>query len=127
MKYTLAVLLGTLTSAIAIAHRAPQVTSTGADWSLNVAAVSSPAAPSSAQPQLSSLGDRVVLSWVERSGDIATLRFSERTDNGWTEARTVAAGTNWFVNWADVPSVIPLQHESMAAHWLQKSAASTYA
>ena len=43
------------------------------------------------------------------------------------QARTVASGANWFVNWADVPSVIPLQHESMAAHWLQKSAASTYA
>jgi hypothetical protein len=127
VKYMVAVLLGTLTSAITIAHRVPQVTSTEADWSLNVATVSSPAAPNSAQPQLSSLGDRVVLSWVERSGDAATLRFSERTDNGWTDARTVAAGANWFVNWADVPSVIPLQHESMAAHWLQKSAASTYA
>lgn len=127
MKYMVAVLFGTLMSAITLAHRVPQVASTGANWSLNVATVSSPAGPNSAQPQLSSLGDRVVLSWVERSGDTATLRFSERTDNGWTEARTVAAGANWFVNWADVPSVIPLQHESMAAHWLQKSAASTYA
>jgi hypothetical protein len=89
--------------------------------------VPSPAAPNSAQPQLSALGDRVVLSWVERSGERATLRFSERTDGGWTDAATVASGVNWFVNWADVPSVIPLQHESMAAHWLQKSAASTYA
>jgi hypothetical protein len=91
---------------------------------LDVMALTSPAASNSAQPQLSALGDRVVLSWVERSGESATLRFSERTDTGWTEARTVATGTNWFVNWADVPSVIPLQHESMAAHWLQNSAAS---
>ena len=97
------------------------------DWRLDVRPLTSPAAVNSGQPQLSALGTRVVLSWVERSGDTATLRFSDRTDTGWTEPQTVASGANWFVNWADVPSVIPLQHESMAAHWLQKSASSTYA
>jgi hypothetical protein len=44
---------------------------------------------------------------------------------GWTEARRAASGDNYFVNWADVPSVIRLQDGSLAAHWLQKSAAST--
>ena len=96
-------------------------------WSLEVVPVTSPAGANSAQPQLAAERNRVVLSWVERSGENATLRFSERTDSGWTEARTVASGTNWFVNWADVPSVIPLHHESMAAHWLQKSGTGTYA
>ena len=104
-----------------------QTSPTAINWTLDVRPLTSPAAPNSAQPQLSALGNRVVLSWVERAGDTATLRFSDRTDSGWTEAQTVASGANWFVNWADVPSVIPLQHESMAAHWLQKSAASTYA
>jgi hypothetical protein len=124
VKQVTVVLLGILTFVIAPVRGEPQVPSTRAIWSLNVTALSSPAAANSGQPQLSSLGDRVVLSWVERSGESATLRFSERTDTGWTEARTVATGTDWFVNWADVPSVIPLQHESMAAHWLQTSAAS---
>lgn len=127
MRQAAAVLLCVVTLAIMSVPGRSQVASSGANWAPNVTAVPSPAAPSSAQPQLSALGDRVVLSWVERSGESATLRFSERTDSGWTEARTVASGVNWFVNWADVPSVIPLQHESMAAHWLQKSAASTYA
>ena len=127
MKCAAAALLCLLLWVIASASGRSQVTSTGANWLLNVTALPSPAAPNSAQPQLSTLGDRVVLSWIERSGEKATLRFSERTDSGWTEARTVASGANWFVNWADVPSVIPLPHESMAAHWLQKSAASTYA
>jgi len=124
VKQVAAVLLCTLMLVITPLPGESQITSAGANWSLNVTTLSSPAAPNSAQPQLSTLGDRVVLSWVERSGDSASLRFSERTDNGWTEARTVATGTDWFVNWADVPSVIPLQHESMAAHWLQNSAAS---
>lgn len=105
----------------------PQAGADGGNWSVTITPVTSPASPDSGQPQLSALGSRVVLSWVERAGDKATLRFSDRTDTGWTDAQTVASGGDWFVNWADVPSVIPLQHESMAAHWLQKSANSTYA
>ncbi len=126
-KQSVAVLLSVLAVLIWSTRGQSQVMSISTNWPLTVTALASPAAVDSGQPQLSALGNRVVLSWVERSGDRATLRFSERTDSGWTEARTVASGADWFVNWADVPSVIPLQHESMAAHWLQKSAASTYA
>ena len=97
------------------------------DWSPVVTPLASPAPANSAQPQLSVEGDHAVLSWVERSGDSATLRFSERTPNGWTDARTVASGNDWFVNWADVPSVVRLQNGNLAGHWLQKSAGSTYA
>ena len=97
------------------------------DWSPSVTPLTSPAAANSAQPQLSTQGDHAVLSWIERSGDTAALRFSERTTTGWTDARTVASGTNWFVNWADVPSVVRLQNGTLAAHWLQKSAGSSYA
>jgi hypothetical protein len=64
---------------------------------------------------------------VERTGPTATLRFAERTDGGWSGPRTVASGTNWFVNWADVPSVLRLADGSLAAHWLQKSGEGTYA
>jgi hypothetical protein len=120
------VLLTALSVIVGTARTNSQVRS-APTWSLDVVPLTSPAAPNSAQPQLSAVGERVVLSWIERAGDNASLRFAERTDAGWTDARTVASGTNWFVNWADVPSVIPMQHESMAAHWLQKSANSTYA
>ena len=89
--------------------------------------LTSPATGSSAQPQLSVSKRGVLLSWIERSGDLATLKFSERTTAGWTPARTVASGRNWFVNWADVPSVVRLPAGALVAHWLQKSAASTYA
>jgi hypothetical protein len=124
VRRTVAVLLSVSALFAVSAWIRSQASSATTHWMLDVISLTSPAASNSAQPQLSTFGDRVVLSWVEQSGSSATLRFSERTDNGWTEARTVATGTNWFVNWADVPSVIPLQHESMAAHWLQNSAAS---
>lgn len=87
----------------------------------------SPAAERSAQPQLTVSDDSAILSWVERSGRTAALRFAERTPGGWSEARTVASGEDWFVNWADVPSVTRLADASLAAHWLQKSGPGTYA
>jgi hypothetical protein len=89
--------------------------------------IATPAAVNSAQPQLSTSRRGVLLSWIERTGDLATLKFSERTTAGWSPARTVASGRNWFVNWADVPSVLRLPSGALVAHWLQKSAASTYA
>jgi hypothetical protein len=33
----------------------------------------------------------------------------------------VASGSDWFVNWADVPSVARLANGTLVGHWLQKS------
>ena len=94
---------------------------------LSINQIQTPAPAGSAQPQLTVSDRGVLLSWIERSGDTATLRFAERTRDGWGEARTVASGSDWFVNWADVPSVIRLADDSLYAHWLQKSGPDTYA
>lgn len=96
-------------------------------WAVSVKPLATPAAAASAQPQLSVSDRGVLLSWIERSGDTATLKFAERSGSGWSPARVVASGTDWFVNWADVPSVLRLSNGAIVAHWLQKSAADTYA
>jgi hypothetical protein len=96
-------------------------------WSLSIEPVSSPAAPNSGQPHLSTSPRGVLLSWIERDGQKAALRFAERTSAGWSAPRSVASGSDWFVNWADVPSVIRLANGTLAAHWLQKSGPDTYA
>jgi hypothetical protein len=93
----------------------------------NIAATASPAGPSSAQPQLTVSARGVLLSWIERTGDVAALKFAERKGDAWTTPRTVASGRDWFVNWADVPSVIRLADGSLYGHWLQKSGPDTYA
>ena len=98
-----------------------------AAWQITPEALPSPALPNSAQPQLSVSDRGVLLSWIERSGDLATLRFAERTAAGWSAPRTIAAGRDWFVNWADVPSVLRLPSGVLVAHWLQKSGPDTYA
>ncbi|MDP2322276.1 MAG: sialidase family protein [Acidobacteriota bacterium] len=90
-------------------------------------AITSPASGTSAQPQLTVSSRGVLLSWIERTGDLATLKFAERTASGWTDARTVASGRDWFVNWADVPSVMRLPNGTLVGHWLQKSGPDTYA
>ena len=97
-----------------------------AGW-ITVRETASPALGDSAQPQLSASNGAPILSWIERQETRATLKFAERTASGWSQPRVVASGGDWFVNWADVPSVIRLGDGTLAAHWLQKSGASTYA
>jgi len=97
------------------------------EWRPAIQRLDSPAAEVSAQPQLTVSPRGVLLSWIERVGARASLKFAERTPTGWSEPRTVASGEDWFVNWADVPSVLRLDDGTLAAHWLQMSGKDTYA
>ena len=99
------------------------------DQALPIRASESPTDGDSREPELNATHDgRIILSWVEKIGAKRyALRFSNRDGNGWSEPLTVAEGENWFVNWADFPSVIALQDGSLAAHWLVKSGTGTYA
>ena len=96
---------------------------------LTITPTQSPAGIDSREPEMNSTPDgRIVMSWVEKLGPTRyALRFSIRDANGWSETRTVSEGDNWFINWADFPSVIALRDGSLAAHWLVKSGKSTYA
>jgi hypothetical protein len=94
-----------------------------------VTEIASPAGTDSREPEMYSTADgRIILSWVEKIKDKRyALRFSVRDGANWSEPRTVAEGDNWFVNWADFPSIITTGADSMAAHWLVKSGPGTYA
>ncbi|WP_235298768.1 hypothetical protein [Portibacter marinus] len=73
--------------------------------------------------------DHVYLSWVEYADDTTdVLLFSKLQDNVWSKPKEIARGGNWFVNWADFPSLIAFgsNDQEMMAHWLQKSAAGTF-
>lgn len=61
----------------------------------------------------------IVLSWVDRLSEGGhALRFAELHEDEWGDARTVASGDGWFVNWIDHPAVVPLSGDRLAAHWL---------
>ena len=78
-------------------------------------------------PQLTVNGDRALISWIETRARTSFLRFAERTASGWSEPHTAASGDDWFVNWADVPSVFRLDDGILAAHWLQSTEPSSEA
>ena len=87
-----------------------------------------PAADGSMAPQLSPAADgTVIASWLEPSGPHTRLRMARLGPTGWSDPLTVAEGPDFFVNWADVPSVVALGGDRLAAHWLHRSAASPYA
>lgn len=84
--------------------------------------------PGSAEPDLNLGADgQLYLSWIEPDDTGARLRFARWEDDRWSTPRDVAGGDDWFVNWADVPSVTAAADGTMIAHWLQKSGADSYA
>ena len=91
-------------------------------WTPRIVEIASPAVPrASSEPRLSASGNRALLSWIERRDEHATLKFAERLPSGWSTPQVVASGDDWFLNWADVPSVIRLADGALAAHWLQSN------
>ena len=69
----------------------------------------------------------VVLSWLESSDPDHLLNYSELRGGSWGPARTIARSDNWFINWADFPSVVPISEKLWAAHWLDSQAEAWYA
>ncbi|MFP4227521.1 MAG: hypothetical protein ACLFTE_01685 [Salinivenus sp.] len=78
-----------------------------------------PAGPGSETPRLQVAGDSAVwLSWTAPKDSGHALRYAA-LDDTWSDPVTVATGANWFVNWADLPSVVPLPEGRAAAHYLE--------
>lgn len=69
------------------------------------------------------------LSWVEYLDDTTdALYFSRLEDGHWGAPSEIARGSNWFVNWADFPSLSGFNGgtEKLAAHWLAMAGEGTY-
>ncbi len=72
-------------------------------------------------PRLSALPQQgVLMSWVEPKGEGHALKFGVLHDGRWIKQGEVAQGANWFVNWADFPSVVAIDDQFWMAHWLVK-------
>ena len=93
-----------------------------------LAPIDPPAGPGSMAPSLVATGKDVLLTWLEPTEpDGHRLRFSRLSEGRWSPPVTVAAGSNFFANWADFPSVAQAPDGSLAAHWLAKTGDDTYA
>ena len=95
---------------------------------ISIDSIPSPAGPGSAEPNLSVGPDgRVYMSWLEAADSGHALRFAVHDGAAWTPARTIVARRDFFVNWADFPSLVALDSQRLAAHWLQRNGPGTYA
>jgi hypothetical protein len=90
--------------------------------------LASPASPGSGQPNLAVGPDgRVYLTWLEpgdsarRTLRMATIESAAQGTSEWSAPITIAVGDDFFVNWADFPSLAPLPDGSLAAHWLVRT------
>ncbi|MGH7476336.1 MAG: hypothetical protein ACRELD_08605 [Longimicrobiales bacterium] len=89
--------------------------------------MTSPAGLGAGEPFLSRASAGVLMSWLEPVEGGHALKFAILRDSVWSGPRLIAEGTNWFVNWADFPSIIELPDGSLAAHWLERSGRQPYA
>lgn len=93
-----------------------------------VTPVTSPTGSGAGEPFLA-LGEegRVYLSWLEPVDSSHALQFAMYDGTTWSQPRTIRAGRDFFVNWADFPSIKVLDDGRLAAHWLQRTGPGTYA
>ena len=91
--------------------------------------IENPAGSNAMAPGLTTLpnGSGAILSWIERDGEFHVLKLSRYEGGRFGEVREVARGRDWFANWADTPAVHARADGTWIAHWLEKSADSTYA
>ena len=98
------------------------------DASQPLQALDSPAGPNSGEPFLSTDAAGIVhFSWLQRTGDSTwALRYSRLEGETWTPASTIAERGDFFVNWADFPSVQASREGTLYAHWLQRRQGGKY-
>ena len=71
--------------------------------------------------------NRLYLSWVREMENQSTLYFASLIkENIWSDSQVIASGTNWFVNWADYPSLNVDGKGNKISHYLVKSSSGTY-
>ena len=67
------------------------------------------------------------LSWIEYEADTSyTFQYSKLEKSIWSSPVTIKNGKDWFVNWADFPSLIQSKNGDFAAHWLEMRGDGTY-
>jgi len=71
---------------------------------------------------------QIYLSWIDLEADtLSKLQYAKLSNDKFGPAKTIAQGSDWFVNWADFPALVQFpQSKKLLAHWLQKSSEGTY-
>ncbi|RMB63952.1 hypothetical protein EAX61_00800 [Dokdonia sinensis] len=85
----------------------------------------SPTQGKSHLPRLKAVNDVLHMTWVEQEDSLAILKYAFYENEKWSTPATITSGTDWFVNWADFPS-LAVNGETVLTNILEKSAEGTY-
>lgn len=121
---------GMCAALLAVSGACAEVGETRASDAANgvVASMASPAAPGAGEPFLSAGADGAIyLSWLEPVDSAHALKFAVYDGASWSAPRTIREGRDFFVNWADFPSIKMMEDGRLIAHWLQKTGPGAYA
>ena len=129
MKSVFAAMLGSLALAGATGCADARETDRAEAGDSMVAPITSPTGAGAAEPFLAvGANGTLFLSWLEPIDSSShALRFAAYDGTQWSTPKTIRAGSDFFVNWADFPSIKVLDGGRLAAHWLQKTGPGTYA
>lgn len=87
-----------------------------------------PAGENSSEPSLHVSDEGIIyLNWLETNGNESSLFFSKLENHEWASPKLIATGEDWFVNWADFPSLTAFGKNNLVSHFLDKSAPDTFA
>lgn len=125
MHKLLAVLLLILAGCAAQESDGPGVLDGPISLSLDIQGMVVPADTLSGEPYLISNNGEVHLSWLDRTDTGAAMRLAKMNGGSWGLVGTIAEGDRWFVNWADVPSIVS-NGDEMWAHWLKYNGEGRY-
>lgn len=93
---------------------------------LMVKEIENPFPPQSLFPNLFWDGNEMVISYIHTQGDtLDQLYFSTFEGGQFTKPLKIAEGRDWFVNWADIPTITKSGNNVLAS-WLDKSDNGTY-
>ncbi|WP_026451675.1 hypothetical protein [Aequorivita capsosiphonis] len=90
-----------------------------------VALLENPSSGNSSLPRLFGTENQLFMSWVEEKDSISVLYFSTLENGKWTKPFEVNSGNDWFINWADFPTIAENNGNILVSH-LQKSAEDKY-
>lgn len=89
--------------------------------------IPNPSKASSGEPNLTSNGNELILSWIEEHDSLDILHASQCINQSFQSHTKIASSSDWFVNWADFPGVVSFEDSKhQLSYWLQMRDSGTY-